>query len=175
MPNEENRSVLEYTIRPATLDDLASLVRHRYEMFREMGSIEETWREKFSDEVRDYYRQALPSGEYAGFLISPVELPDLIAAGAGFQKRFLIPSPANGTESGVIQGLQVHILNVYTEKDWRRKGLAELLLQHILGWCRENGAVSITLHASIMGRPLYEKLGFLATNEMRFKGNLADF
>jgi hypothetical protein len=39
----------------------------------------------------------------------------------------------------------------------------------ILDWIKKRGLRSVNLHASDEGRPLYEKLGFSATNEMRLK------
>jgi len=61
------------------------------------------------------------------------------------------------------------ILNVYTEPDFRRKGLARELMLLMIGWLREQGFHGVALHASAEGRPLYESLGFQATNEMRLR------
>ena len=36
-------------------------------------------------------------------------------------------------------------------------------------WCAREGVETVILHASDEGRPLYERLGFEATNEMRLK------
>jgi hypothetical protein len=36
-------------------------------------------------------------------------------------------------------------------------------------WCATEGVMTVILHSSEEGRPLYEKLGFEATNEMRLK------
>ncbi len=62
------------------------------------------------------------------------------------------------------------MLNVFTEPAWRRRGLAELLMRHILDWARQERLDRLVLHASDDGRPLYERLGFAATNEMRYRG-----
>jgi GNAT superfamily N-acetyltransferase len=64
------------------------------------------------------------------------------------------------------------VLNVYTESAWRRRGLAELLMRHVLEWARAQRLDRLVLHASAEGRALYERLGFVATNEMRFSGSL---
>ena len=61
------------------------------------------------------------------------------------------------------------ILNMYTDPPFRRQGIARRLMQTMIGWCREQGFVHVTLHASDKGRPLYQSLGFEATNEMRLK------
>jgi GNAT superfamily N-acetyltransferase len=60
-----------------------------------------------------------------------------------------------------------NILNVYTHPDYRQQGMARALMETALGWCRANRIGCVILHASADGRPLYEALGFQATNEMR--------
>ena len=55
-------------------------------------------------------------------------------------------------------------MNVFTEKEWRRSGLAELVMRVMLEWSRENGVASVVLHASSMGRGLYERLGFVKSH-----------
>jgi GNAT superfamily N-acetyltransferase len=65
------------------------------------------------------------------------------------------------------------VLNVYVEPHWRRRGLARRLMQEILEWAPTAGVARLVLHASREGRPLYEALGFTATNEMRYGGRLA--
>jgi GNAT superfamily N-acetyltransferase len=61
------------------------------------------------------------------------------------------------------------ILNVYTEPEFRRRGIARQIVVTILDWAQQRGLRTINLHASNEGRSLYEKLGFEATNEMRLK------
>ena len=64
------------------------------------------------------------------------------------------------------------MLNDFTEPAWRRRGLAELLMHHVLEWARDQRLDRLVLHASAEARALYERLGFVATNEMRFSGSL---
>jgi hypothetical protein len=40
-------------------------------------------------------------------------------------------------------------------------------MEIMISWCREQDFANVGLHASDEGRPLYEKLGFQPTNEMR--------
>ena len=61
------------------------------------------------------------------------------------------------------------ILNVYTEPEFRKRGIARQVMLTILAWVKERGFRAVNLHASAEGRHLYEKLGFEATNEMRLK------
>ena len=78
--------------------------------------------------------------------------------------RRLLPQPGRADV-----GEEAYVLNVYTELAHRRRGIARQLTEHIVGWCRERGVARVALHASVDGRPLYEQLGFVATNEMRLQ------
>jgi GNAT superfamily N-acetyltransferase len=62
---------------------------------------------------------------------------------------------------------RANILNVYTQPESRRNGLARKLLEHAIEWCRANKVSTVILHASEAGRPLYQSLGFKPTTEMR--------
>jgi ribosomal protein S18 acetylase RimI-like enzyme len=50
---------------------------------------------------------------------------------------------------------------------WRRRGVAEALMRAILDTLAERGIRRVVLHASDDGRSLYQRLGFVPTNEMR--------
>jgi hypothetical protein len=45
-------------------------------------------------------------------------------------------------------------------------------MRQVIAWAGEAGIHTLVLHASEAGRPLYERLGFASTNEMRFTGSL---
>jgi GNAT superfamily N-acetyltransferase len=95
------------------------------------------------------------------------------AGNPGRCRRPPSPSPTLSHQNGetiISDGRQGLIVNVFTEPEWRRRGLARLLMEEILAWSREKGLESLTLHASDDGRALYQQLGFIATDEMRFSG-----
>ena len=106
-------------------------------------------------------QRGLEDGSYRGWL---VEGPSgAIVAGGGvillqFQPHPMDPRPE-----------RAWVVNMFTEPEHRRRGLARLLMDAIAGWCREEGLRFLFLHASDEGRPLYEELGFVATNEMRLE------
>lgn len=68
---------------------------------------------------------------------------------------------------GESQSRRAWILNIYTDPDFRRRGIAKRITQEIVEWGRTEGFSSVSLHASRGGRALYEALGFQFTNEMR--------
>ena len=160
-----------YRIRRATAADAGVLARHRAEMFRDMGQLPDGLSDTLIDAARAYFTQAIADGRYVGWVAELDDRSGEIVAGAGLQLRELLPRPDVARER-LVRGPQALVLNVYTERAWRRRGVADALMRELLRWCRGNGIESVVLHASGEGRPLYEKLGFTPTNEMRYDGGL---
>ena len=60
-------------------------------------------------------------------------------------------------------------MNLCTEPDHRRQGLARLLMQRVMDWVQQQGITVAALHASETGRLFYKQLGFAHSNEMRVR------
>ena len=58
-------------------------------------------------------------------------------------------------------GVRGYVTNVYTVPEHRGKGLAKMLLTELLNDAKSRGIKKLWLGASKLGRPLYEKLGFI--------------
>jgi ribosomal protein S18 acetylase RimI-like enzyme len=151
-------------VRAATLADIATLARHRVEMFRDMGQLTGQNERELTAVSLSFFREAVASGEYLTWLAVGPGAPERVVAGAGLWLRPMLPRP---TPAGVIQGREALVANVYTEPDWRRRGIAALLMRQLLDYTREHHIERVLLHASDDGRPLYERLGFVTTNEMK--------
>jgi GNAT superfamily N-acetyltransferase len=146
-------------IRPATLADLPHIVHHRRSMFRDMGRGTAAEIEACVAVTEVFLREAMPNGGYRGWLAETAS--GVIAAGAGIT---IVPWPGHPGDAVPRRGW---IQNVYTETAFRRQGLARRLMETVVAWCRAEGFHTISLHASADGRPLYQDMGFKATNEMR--------
>lgn len=158
-----------FQIRRATIADLELISSHRARMFQDMGELSPDLFEPFRAQSRETLRGMFERGQYVGWLASSKDKPDNVIAGAGVQLREVPPHPQpdpNG-KMYIVSGHQAIIQNVYTEPDWRRRGLAALLIERIIDWTLQEGIDSLVLHASDEGRALYERLGFIATTEMR--------
>jgi ribosomal protein S18 acetylase RimI-like enzyme len=59
-----------------------------------------------------------------------------------------------------------YILNVYVEPNYRGHGLAKQLMARAEEEFRQRGVAFEVLHASAMGRPVYEGLGWNVMPEM---------
>jgi GNAT superfamily N-acetyltransferase len=156
-----------FQIRLATQRDAPIIARHRAEMFSDMGQLPAALYDELVERTRDYLTDAIPRGEYVGWLAESND-GDVIA-GAGVQIRRILPRPLTAVgEDRIAHGTQGLVLNVFTERAWRRQGLAGLLMQQVIEWAAATALDSLVLHASDDGRPMYERLGFVATNEMRY-------
>ena len=160
-------STIDFVIRRATVADIPALVRHRCEMFRDINQLLPEAYPLLAEATARYLAEEIPAGSYVAWLVTPRERPNTVVAGGGLQLRHIAPRPDEGGHL-LKPGPQGLVVNIYTEKEWRRAGLGELVMKTIIEWSRANGVVSLVLHASSMGRPLYEKLGFTSTNEMSF-------
>jgi GNAT superfamily N-acetyltransferase len=160
----------KFRIRLATVDDADVIAWHRARMFQDMEDLPADLFEAFRARSCERVRDLLVRGAYIGWLLSLEEAPAKIIAGAGVHLRRVLPHPAeNGATFA--EGRHAIVVNVFTEPQWRRQGLAAMLLNRIIHWARDQKLDELILHSSTEGRSLYEHLGFVPTTEMRFAGN----
>src|SRR5438132_1195105 len=161
-----------FQIRLATRADLEIISQHRARMFKDMGELPAELFETFLAQCKDALHRLFERNQYIGWLASPKDQPDQIIGGAGVLLREVPPHPQSNAEGeiDIVSGRQAVIVNVYTEPSWRRRGLAALLIKEIISWARKTSTDSLVLHASDEARGVYQRLGFIATTEMRFNG-----
>lgn len=152
-----------FLLRFATVNDIPVLVRHRRRMFEDMDALKGVTSDRAGFEAMDaayavILRYEIPAGSTRAWVIE--DAGQIVASGA---LKFVdwLPRP-DGRQRGL-----VYVHSVYTEPEYRRQGLARRILQAMIDYCRENGWLRISLHASELGRGLYEELGFKPTNELR--------
>ncbi len=150
-----------YRLRAATVDDAATIARHRGLMFLDMGSVTGEQSETLISATEPWLAEMLATGEYRGWLIQNTAE---VVAGGGIHLRELPPGP-----DCLNVGRWGHIVNVYTAPEHRRRGLARMVMNEMLRWCSANSLDMVTLTTSGEGRPLYESLGFVGTADMKLK------
>jgi GNAT superfamily N-acetyltransferase len=129
-------------------------------MFVDSGQTDDDRMARVIEDFEPWVRSRLTAGSYVGWLTSPEAEPEKIVAGAGlllmdFPPHFLDASPVRG-----------YLLNFYVEPEWRGRGLAYRLLRTAVEETRRRGIGVVSLHASVFGKPLYERNGFKLSNEM---------
>jgi GNAT superfamily N-acetyltransferase len=155
-----------YTIRHATVVDAPIIARHRVAMFRDMGDVPtEALAAELMGKSTSALTTLLGQGVYVGWLA--IDRSDRVIAGAGADLKPQLPRISHDGARVVTAPLPL-VVNVYTEPAWRGKGIARALMQKVMDWARVQGSDRVVLHASAAGRPLYQSLGFIPTNEMRW-------
>ena len=132
--------------RQASLADAGTIATHRYAMFRDMGYRDEAALDSMRKKFLPWVERKLASGDYLAWFA--VAENNLVVAGAGL---WLMDWPPHMLGSSTRRG---NILNVYTEPEFRRRGLAAHLNQLALQWCKANRIDLVILHASPEGRAL---------------------
>lgn len=156
-----------FTVRRASVADISVLAHHRAAMFHDMGTLPAHHMAALEVATASYLRDAMPRGEYLAWVAeAPDADPLCVIGGAGVQLRSILPRPRPGSDDLEL-GPEAIVLNVYVESSWRRRGAADALMRALLHDLATRGIRRVVLHASDDGRRLYERLGFVATNEMR--------
>lgn len=137
----------------AALDDLDMLVRTRIIVLRAANRLPDD--EDMSEverQSRAYYGRALANGEHVAYLVMDGD----VFAGAGGVSFFrVMPTYHNPT------GEKAYIMNMYTAPEYRGRGIARRTLELLVSAAHARGVTAISLEATDMGRPLYEKFGFV--------------
>lgn len=157
-------SEADVAIRRATLDDVPTLVEHRVAMFRDIGALPVGEEAALRAAVLPVLADWLAMGEYVAWVVTAAGNATEVIGGAGVQRRHFMPRPS---PTGVLSGGEGLVLNVYVEPGWRKRGVGGRVMREVIAWARSEGIEQLVLHASAEGRPMYEKLGFAQTNEMR--------
>jgi GNAT superfamily N-acetyltransferase len=157
-----------FRIRRATAQDAGIVAWHRARMFQDMGDVSRDAFEILRAKARVRLKEWLDTGDYVGWLATPADQPEMVVGGAGVQLQPILPRPVNASTVG--EGRQGTVVNVFTEPQWRRRGIAGLLMKEIITWSKDEHLDRLLLHASDEGRSVYERLGFITGNEMRFVG-----
>jgi GNAT superfamily N-acetyltransferase len=149
---------IRIVIRQATPDDIPEIVRQRRAMYEDMEYTDSAALDTVVATSTSYLSEALPTGSFRAWLAVSGER--IVGGGA----IVISPWPSHPYDG---QCRRAAILNVYTYRDHRKRGIGRQLMQTMIDWCREQDFAFVSLHASKDGRHLYETLGFKATNEMR--------
>ena len=139
------------TIRLATLDDMQTYIRARFDYFAAEGwAVTDEWRRDILPQLRGYYRMHLNKD----FFVSFAETDGEVASVAFLT---ICEMPANISTP---TGKYGRILNVLTYPEHRRKGYSTQALGLLIQKAKDENLSCLQLSASDMGKPLYEKLGF---------------
>src|SRR5271170_4813026 len=134
---------VDITIREASLVESAIILHHRRSMFRDMGqgTVEEL--DRMVAAASPWLARALADGSYRHWLAVNDSARDSVRV-IGGGGVLLSPWPANPKDPCAERAV---ILNVYTEPEFRKRGIARQIVLTILDWARQRGLRTINLHA----------------------------
>ena len=146
-------------LNKADLNDIPELVRLRLEYLAEdHGGLSDKETELISASLPDYFLRRLNKELFVYTARTEGRI-------VGCCFLLVTEKPAN---PDFINGLTGTVLNVYTEKLFRRQGIAGKLINNMLKDAKDMGLDFVELKATEDGYPLYKKLGFVdAVNKYR--------
>ena len=144
--------MIEYKI--ATNDDIELLMSSRLEMLKVVNNLpaDYVYDDVIVNESRDYFL----NGDHVTVLA--IDGGKVIGC-ASMSFMWIMPTFSHPT------GRRAHLMNVYTRNSYRRQGIARKMVEMLIDETWKRGATEISLDATVMGRPLYESLGFKNSTE----------
>lgn len=153
---EETGTGIQY--RKLTVEDLDKFIEMRIGQLREEGAREDI---DIRPALYDYYHRHMADGTFVSWLAVD---DDRIVGTSGMS--FVEKPPYYSCPNGRI-GL---LSSMFTDKDYRRKGIAKTLLTKVVDEAREYGCGTVQITASDMGVLLYSDFGFVKNgNFMQYK------
>ncbi len=140
---------MEITYRRLAERDLETFIGMRLRQLREEGAAEDT---DLRPALKDYYLRHLEDGTFVSWLALDGER---IVGTSGMS--FVEKPPYFSCPSGKI-GL---LSSMYTEPEYRRKGIAKELLRRVVADAEAYGCGAVQITASDMGVKLYAACGFV--------------
>ena len=140
------------TYRKAVQSDAEKLAKILSIFLREMNNVSsEKDRIIVEKACLEYFRKALNDNSF----LSWIALDDKeVVATSGLS--FSVVPPL----FPIYDGKVAYIMNMYTFQKYRNRGIGAELFKRIVEEAKQLGCKKITLNATDMGRPLYEKYGF---------------
>ena len=157
-PNGWKAIEMEYTpllYRKATVTDIELLTTARVEFFGDIHkNLTDEEKIEIYDSNREYFEETLTDGRFIAFLAFD---DDVLVGTSGVSFYRTPPNLRNKTETA-------YIANMFTKQEYRGRGIATKLFAMTLAEAKKRGCGKAVLHATDMGKPIYEKFGFFVPN-----------
>lgn len=135
----------------ANKDDIDELIRLRIAyMIDDFGSVSDFERKCMEEQLPDYFKRKL--GKELIAFVARAE-GRLIAAAY----LLILEKPASPL---LPNGLDSEVLSVYTEDEYRGRGICTTLMKNMIEYAKEKKLCRIDLIATQDGYPVYKKIGF---------------
>ncbi|MDH4262084.1 MAG: GNAT family N-acetyltransferase [Spirochaetia bacterium] len=145
-----------FTYRKATIDDISILTELRIEFLKEVKGADLENKNDMYYNIEKYLNNHITDESFIAWLCV---FENEVIATSGISFYEVPPSHSN------ITGKIGYIMNMYTKKPYRRKGIASILFEKIIEEGLERKVGKLSLHASKDGKSLYQKYGFIENND----------
>lgn len=135
-------------LRRATVEDIPALCEARKRQLVDEGMRPDA---PIDDELRCYFEASLADGTLAEWVFE--DEGEVVATAA---IAFMPFPPAFNNPAGT----RGYVTNMYTAPSHRGRGIASRMLPLLMDEARRRGVRKVLLHASAMGKPVYERQGF---------------
>lgn len=136
----------------ASKDDIEQLIRLRIAyMIDDFGGVSDHEKKCMEKQLPDYFDRKL-GDELIAFVAKEGNRIVSVAY------LHIIEMPAN---SILLNGLYGEVLSVYTEPEYRGKGLCTQLIRNLVEYGKKRGLGRVDLSATKEGYPIYVKVGFV--------------
>lgn len=143
-------------LRKTTIKDVQQLTDLRIEFLREVNGGAYEFENRLSKEISSYFNRHIKDESFIAWLCIN---QDKIIGTSGISFYEVPPSYNNPN------GKVGYIMNMYTLKAFRRKGVATVLFEKMLEEGKRRNVAKIVLYATKDGQALYKKYGFVRTND----------
>src|SRR3989475_12890765 len=130
-------------VRPAGVRDLDALVHQRRAMWKALGVRNIELHEKGDRVYRQWARARLRNHQLMAWVVNSDD--GRTAGGGGVWLQPVQPRPHRASMG------QPYLLSMYTEPDFRRRGVASMVVREAIRWCRKNKYERWRLHAARRG------------------------
>lgn len=148
--------------KKATISDIEVLTKIRIEVLRAANKLSDDEDMSLVEtESYNYYQKCFENNEHVAYLVYDGEK---FAGCGGISFYAVMPTYSNP------KGTNAYIMNMYTRPECRRKGVASKTLDLLVQEAIKRNIKKISLDATEMGKPLYEKYGFVGMkDEMEYR------
>ncbi|MDA4119111.1 MAG: GNAT family N-acetyltransferase [Thaumarchaeota archaeon] len=151
----------DFKVRLAGEPDIPTLTAQRHKMFEDMHSPPSKDQAVHDKAFPGWAKREIRAERLFCFLVESDD--SRTVGGATLWLREVQPYP------GFAGGKIPYLMSVYTEPDFRGRGVATLVIKQAMDWAKRHRYPSMSLHASKDGRKIYESLGWESGNEMDYE------
>lgn len=143
-----------YKMRKATPEDIEIVLEMRYTTLRDVCGLKNDY--SFDETFKSISKAYFANEDQTTVLAYDGESP---IGCATICYQFLMPTFDHPT------GKRAHVMNVYVDKNYRRRGIARKMMELLIEEAKDRGVTEISLDATKKGRLLYEVMGFEVSKE----------